>query len=262
MAQHLVTSDYYSGQGLVMLATKDGTTGEPQGFIPVGNVTDVTLNTEITKDEHKESMSGQRAVDKVLGTETKVNFSATFESINQENLAYALRGATVDVPAGSQSATAYTARLGKIVPLGHISVSSVVVQDQADTITYVEGDNYRLDTKTGSIYLMTAAEQTAAGAANSITDLDELHIAYSYADQKKLDALTAPSQVRWVRFEGLNTADDLNPVVIDIFKMESDLLAQLSLISDDIQSMEITGSVLSDDTRVTGSKHFTVQSLK
>ncbi|NOQ30244.1 MAG: hypothetical protein GQ570_03880 [Helicobacteraceae bacterium] len=261
MAQHLVTSNYYSGQGIVMIATKNSTTGEPEGFVPVGNVTALSLETSITKDEHKESTSGSRAVDKVLATETSISFSATMESLNQENLAYALRGTTADIPAGTQTVTSYTARLGKIEPLGHIKVSAVVIQDDADTNTYVEGDNYRLDADTGSIYIMTAAEQTAALAVNSITDLDTLHIAYSFEDQKVMNALTGAAEVRWVRFEGLNTADSNAPVVVDIFKMEADLLATLALISDDIQSADLTGAVLSDSTRQSGSKHFKQTSL-
>jgi len=261
MAQHIVTSDYFSGQGLILLATKDGTTGEPEGFTPVGNVTALGVTTEITKDEHKESMTGLRAVDKVLSTETKVNFSMTMESINQENLAYALRGTTSDVAGGSQAATAYTAKLGKIVPLGYIQVSSVVIQDDADTITYVEGDNYRIDVAAGSIYFFTTAEQTAASAGDMIADDDEVHIAFDYADQKVMQAMVSATQTRWVRFEGLNTADSNNPVVVDMFKVETDLLAELSFISDDIQGMEVTGVVLSDDTRQTGSKHFKQTSL-
>lgn len=263
MAQHINTSEYFSGQGIVMIATKDGTSGDALGFTPIGNVTDLSLSTEISKDEHKESSSGSRAVDLTLSTETNVTFSASLESMSSDNLAYALRGTKAAVAAGSVVAGpgAGTAKLGKIGPTGHIQITSLLITNVAAVLTYVLGDNYTVDEASGSYYLMTTAEQTAASAANLIAEDEVLEVGYSFADQVTTDALTGASEVRWIRFEGLNTAKDNEPVVVDIFKMEADLLSELSLISDEVNSFDLTGTVLSDATRVSGSKHFKVTTL-
>jgi hypothetical protein len=260
MAQHSVTSEYFSGQGIVMISNKHSTTGEPTGFIPVGNVTELTLSTEISKNEHKESMTGQRAVDLTLSTETKVNFSAVFESLSQENLAYALRGAVSDVTAGTATGETVVAALGKIVPLSKIGIADFELS--SGSTTYVVNENYKVDTSAGSVYFMTAAEQSAASAANIVTDAASLTADYTYSAQTVMDAMTLGVQTRWVRFEGLNTVDSNSPVIVDVFKMDADLLNELSLISDELNNFTLTGSVLTDDTRQTGSKHFRVKKLK
>jgi hypothetical protein len=70
-----------------------------------------------------------------------------------------------------------------------------------------------------------------------------------------VDALNKPLQEKFVRFEGLNTADSNKPVVIEVFRFSTDPLKELGLISSDIQKFTLDGTILSDSLQ-TGSKYF------
>ena len=256
-AQNLVESRYYSGQGALLIAERDAATGKPKGYSHVGNVPDLKLTISVSVDEHKESTTGQRAVDKRRTTETKVGVSATLESLNKENLAKALRGTASTVAAGSMVDEPVTAYLGKTVALSHVKVSSVVVKDAATgLITYEADKNYTVNPEAGSINILTAAEQTARGASASIADEDDLEVSYSYAAQETVEAMTEAAKDYCLRFEGLNTAEDNKAVVVEIFKFSSDPLKELALISDSLGQMTLEGSAQADLTRTSGSKYF------
>ena len=85
---------------------------------------------------------------------------------------------------------------------------------------------------------------------------------YDFETHQKVDALTQGSKERYLRFEGLNTADGLKPVVVEVFKFVVDPLAAFALISNEIQQFELSGNVLADSLRDTGSKFFKVSLLR
>lgn len=256
-AQNLVESKYYSGQGALLIAERDATTGKPKGYSHVGNVPDLKISISVSVTEHKESTTGQRAVDKRITTETKVNVSATLESLNKENLAKALRGTAAAVVAGSAVDEPVTAYLGKTSALAHVKVSTVVVKSTDETpVTYEAGKNYTVNPEAGSINILTTAEQTAAGAAVNIEDAEELEVSYSYAAQETVEAMTEAAKDYCLRFEGMNTELDNKAVVVEVFKFSADPLKELSLIGDGIGQMTLEGSAQADLTRLTGSKYF------
>lgn len=80
--------------------------------------------------------------------------------------------------------------------------------------------------------------------------------AYSYAIQYRVEALTQGSQERFLRFEGLNTADENLPVIVECFRFLVDPMADRGFISDDVAKMTLTGSLLIDSEQSTGSKFF------
>lgn len=245
------SSNYLSGQGVLLLATKDGTTGEPNsGFRAVGNVSALSVGNEVTEFEHKESQSGQRAVDLTLITEISVNVSFTMESLVSENLAIALKGDTSDVAGSTVTDEAITGYHDLWTPFARISVSAVTITDTGAITTYVLGTDYELDLAAGAVRVLSTG---------AITDTQALLADYTFAGQEDINALTVSANpLRWARFHGLNTADADNPVVVDIFRMEITPLAELALINDEIAQMEIEATALSDATRATGSKFFQI----
>lgn len=261
MAAHSVQTEYYSGQGVVLLAEKDGTTGNPLGFTHVGNVSALSLAISVSEFSHRENTTGARGVDLVIPNETNVEVNATFESIVQPNLALTVFGDTTAVASGSISQGVYTAKLGKIFDLGYIKVASVVVMNSAETVTYEVDKNYNVNLDAGSIEVFPTATQTANSAVNNIADDDELHISFNYAAHEILNALTQSAPQRWLRFEGLNTAKSNQPVIVNVFKFSLSPLEELALINDEIAQMSVTGNALADQTRVTGSKYFNVLTL-
>lgn len=81
---------YYSGQGSLLIAERDEGTGKPKGFLPVGNVPELTINIETSKLEHKESETGSRLTDLTIITEKKGTFEFKLENLSLDNLAMGL----------------------------------------------------------------------------------------------------------------------------------------------------------------------------
>lgn len=254
MTNSCVTNQYFSGQGSVLIATKDAVTGEPEGFRPVGNVSALTIGVETTVFQHKESCTGTRGIDKEIVQEVIVTIAMTMESIDDDNLALALYGTTAPVVGASPTDELLTARFDLWVPLDNIKVSAVVVGDDAvPTITYVLGTDYELNEETGSIKVLSTG---------AIADLQVVFVDYTHAGYDQIEAIISSSAPeRWIRFEGLNTADGDNPVVIDVYKGSIQPLAELALINEELAEMVVEASALTDSTRVTGSQYFTVRQV-
>ena len=62
---------------------------------------------------------------------------------------------------------------------------------------------------------------------------------------------TQPLPERWVRFEGLNTADSNREVVIDLYRVAINPAKDLSVIGNDLMKFELSGQVLADLTKRT-----------
>lgn len=262
MSDSCVVNEYFSGQGSVLLAERDPATGAHLGFIPVGNVSALTLGVETTVFEHKESCSGTRGVDKQITQEIKVSVSMTLESLNKENLSLSMYGESSLVAAASVTDEAGVAKLGKWIPMDFINISTFVMTNTGAVITYVLGENYDVDLAGGQIYLYTTAEQTAASAVATIVEDQVLEFDYGYTDQDNIEAITSSSAPeRWLRFVGLNTADSDKPITVDIYKMSIQPLAELALINEELAEMVVEGAALIDPLRTAGSKYYTVKKV-
>lgn len=254
---------YYSGQGNMYLAARTAA-GKPMGFQHIGNVPNLELSVEITKFEHKESMSGNRAVDLSIVQEKKGTFTMTMESMAPANLATAFWGQSTDNAAATGATVTIEAYVGASIPLPFPSVSNVVIKDNATgLITYEFGTsetdaaslNGWVDQVNGSVHIFSTADQTANSAANLIANTNLLDVTYDHAANTQIDAFTETSMERWLRFEGLNTIDG-KAVVVDLFKAQLDPLQGYGLINEEIGSFEVSGSLLYDALQTGASKYF------
>lgn len=107
----------------------------------------------------------------------------------------------------------------------------------------------------------TAKVITITGTPKAVWEGMAITADYTYAAQESVEALTDATKEVWMRFEGLNTAEDNAPVVVDVFKFSTDPLKELDLIADTLQKFVLDGSVLADSQRPTGSNYFTVRKL-
>lgn len=337
---------YFSGQGVVLIGERDAL-GKAKGLRPVGNVTALAISIATEVLEHKESQTGQRAIDLRLTTETNATLTATLENFIAENLRVAMRGSVTEQAAGTVTSEDVTLYAGKVAAVEHIKLSNFALASGSVPLTlYTDEDtpwDYKLNTEAGSVLfndgqgsqLVDALGDVGAGivnltvgtttvielpsvpsyaevggyaylgnavfgvaptagdpndkaykitaidtGANTVTlDLDTsggtyssggalaidgatMSASYSFDAYNKVDSLTEGSKERYLRFEGLNTADDLRPVVVEVFKFAADPLQDFSLISDEVQAFELTGNVLADALQTTGSKFFKVQLLR
>jgi hypothetical protein len=253
-----MANTYYSGQGSLYLATRNATTGKPEGFLPIGNVPELTLDIETSNFEHKESETGSRLLDVVIIKEKKGKFNFKLENLNLDNLALGLWGETATVAGGTVAAgspeviTIPMDGDGRRYPLAHPNVSSVVVKDATDTTTYTVTTDYTVDAVNGVIV------PTTTGALAAVVEAApaDIHVSYAYAGYKKVDAFTqANAPERWLRFEGINTVDG-NRVIVDIFRAQFDPLTGYGLLNEDLGSVDMKGTVLADTLQVGASKFF------
>jgi len=251
---------YYSGQGSLYIAERD-TAGKPKGFIPVGNVPELTLNIETTKLEHKESETGARLIDLTIVQEKKGTFEFTLENLSLDNLAMALWGTKATVAGGTVSTTPEVLAIPKAVvggmrfPLVHPKVTAVVVKDATGTTPYDLNDDYTVDAVNGNI-IITAGGAIATAAAGAVSVGIDIQVTYTYAGYVKVDAFTnAAAPERWLRFEGINTVDG-STVIVDLFKAQFDPMTGYGLINEELGSVKMAGAILADTLQATGSKFF------
>lgn len=331
-----VESHYFSGQGVVTIGVMDPVTKRAKYYVPAGNVTDLKVNISTSVIDHKGSQDGQRAIDKRVQTETKATATMTIENWNRTNISKALRGDGVRIPGATVTDAALVLYRDGVVPVDHLSLSSVSLKQGATTLVAFVDDataydykvnldagSFRLNdgSKVGFSSLGTAATAITVGATTQITVAntaavgDEVYlqgftgadasllnnkwhtvtaatgtaltistvttgktitttgspkvvfngtsllVTYTYADQYRVDALTQPLTDISIRFEGLNTAEENSPVVVELFKFAADPLKELSLISDTIGQFQLEGALLYDASRSTGSKFFSMKKL-
>lgn len=232
-------TEYYSGQGRVFLYPVSAS-GVPQlnKMRWVGNVPKLAIGVETDKAEHKESYSGFRTTDKVITKEIKATFSATLEEFNAENLRVAFRAAKQETAAGSVADAVVaneTPVVGDVFVLPHLGVSNLVLTDSktGTPVTLEEGKHYTFDAQfSRSEWLNVEGLKTPVKAA------------YSHAASVTLDAMGEAAQAWGLRFEGLNTADDNTPVLIEIPKTDINPAKTLDLITEELGSLELEGTAL------------------
>ena len=245
---------YYSGQGSLLVSERDSATGKPRGFVPLGNVPSLEISIAITKFEHKESETGQRAIDLTIVQEKNATFTMTLESLSAFNLALAFWGEYAIIPPAVIADEALSAfSFDMPIPLSHVNLLDIpvpVVTD-GDVVEYDVGADYTIDLKNGTITFVTG------GAI--VLDQD-IEVSYSHGGYTKVDAFTVTSQERYLRFQGLNTVDG-KPVIIDLYRASLDPVSGYNLINEEIGSLEVTGNILLDTTQTGNSQFFTQRNV-
>ena len=230
---------YFSGQGRVYIGARDET-GNPQGLVYVGNVPELKVSLSVETLEHQESTSGQRLTDLQLIKTKKGEFACTLEELLATNLALALYGSTTDQGSGSVSGEALPnpVTVGSLYLLAKHNVSDVVVTDSAATPVVLPASQYRVNAKHGSLVLL---DKTTGGPF-----VEPFVVDYTFAAAQSTALFTQPLPERWVRFEGLNTADGNREVVIDLYRVAINPAKELSVITDELLKFELSGQVLAD----------------
>lgn len=244
------TSYYYSGQGRLGVGERDPVTGESYNVLFVGNVTSLTIDIATEKFEHKESMSGNRAIDLTVIQEKNATFQFTAESLDLSLLATGLYGDKAAVAGASVTNEVHRARRGHAIPLKHPNISGLTITTVAGATALVENTDYIYDAGFGTVYIL---------ATSSVVDPDpgeNVNINYTYGNYDLLNAFTTGTPPeRFLRFEGLNTVNgDLR--LIDIYRAAFDPLTGLEFINEEVGSGDFQGSILADTTKVTGSQFF------
>ena len=256
MAQVADNTRLYRGQGQVFLGSR--ISGRPAGLEFVGNVSELMLNPKTEKIEHMESQTGNNSIDKVIEKSLSVELSMTIDSMASGNLARMVFGTVTANAISTVTAEAHKAYIGKFLILNLINVTAFTsLTNAAGAVTYVAGSDYEvIDLAAGMIKILPGG---------TITDGADVQANYTAGASETTSAFTKPNIEYWLRFNGLNTAENNNPVIIDCFKVRFAPADDVAMINDDdFAEYKQSANVLFDATQPVAGKfgrYFAVQQL-
>jgi hypothetical protein len=243
-----MSETYYYGQGRISMATRDTTTGALGKWRWIGDVSALSVKLSVEKVTHNESFSGSVAQTRSFPTKKTATLDMTLHQIDPDNLSLALYGTTQVTPGSTVTGEVIPAGLvaGDVFYLANPGVTSVVITDSTATPkTLVAGTDYVVDDPAfGRCRLLSAGTYTQPFKA-----------AYKYGDRKAVGMFTAPQPNVAVKYEGVNLAEGNAPVMVDLYKVATDPLQELALISsgNDVAGMQVSGGILLDSSKpVTG----------
>lgn len=223
---------YFSGQGLISIGTGAGI-----AEYEVGNAPGISIDLATDVVEHTESTSGQRLVDFRLTKASKATIKITLEDWSLDNLALGLYGQAAARAAGTVTGESLgTVVAGALYPLQFpLGVSAVVVRDSSSTPVVVPAVNYTVDDIFGTLTFHDVSGLTMP-----------LKVDYAYGAGSNIAMFQVPPAPRFVRARLRNTANGNAASVVELYRVQFDPIKSLSLISNDLGQLELTGSVLAD----------------
>ncbi|MBI2748975.1 MAG: hypothetical protein HYX43_06445 [Burkholderiales bacterium] len=234
-------SYYASFQGRVYLGKRD-INGLPIEVRSPGNVADLKLSLKTEVLEHYESQSGQRSLDHRMIKSKSATINLSIEEFTKENLALALYGTHVATTGGTvtdEPVGGATPVVGDRYFLAHPKVSTLVVKDSAVTpATLTLGTHYTADTDFGALQFLDTTGLTEPFKAS-----------YAFGDVSEIGIFTQPLPERYLRLEGLNTAQGNAKVLVELYRVAFDPLKELALISNEYNKFDLEGSLLADSTK-------------
>lgn len=233
-------SFYASFQGRVFLGKRDAL-GNPIEVRSPGNVAELKLSLKTDVVEHFESQTGQRSLDHRMIKQKSATVMLTIEEFTKENLSLALYGSHVATAGGNVIAEPLPnpVVIGDRYVLAHPKVSSLVVRDSAvSPATLDVGDEYTVDADFGAIQFLNVTGFTQPFKAS-----------YAYGAVTEIGIFTQPLPERFLRLEGINTAQGNAKVLVELYRIAFDPLKELGLITEEYNKFELEGSLLADSTK-------------
>lgn len=226
---------YSYGQGKVYLAERlpDGTPGTARW---VGDVSELSVSFSVEDLTHKESYSGQRLEVRKLITGKSGELSLKFHEFSKENLALVLLGTDTTVAGSSVTGEKLPTAIktGDRIALAHQNVSAVTIG------SLVENTDYTVDSIFGAVEFLKDIP------SNSDT------VSYTYGAVENVAMMTVNSKDVYLRFEGLNLAEDNEWNLVELYKINFNPTEALSLINTEnaLDGLSAKAKVLADTSKV------------
>lgn len=218
--------------------------GAAQGATLVGNATALALNVET---DTKKLTSRKRATHgQTLASVTQITgatLSLTLNQMDVDTLAAIFLGDAVAMTGSGGSVTDedVVAIHDKWVDLDEMGggISNVVIEDETDTTTYIEGTDYELNTRLGMVKVLSTG---------SIGDGDTLHVDYDYAAEsgKKITGATQPTVKVKLRLDGRNVEDGSN-VQVNVWEALIRPSSAVDFLAEDFAELQFDGELLTPD---------------
>jgi hypothetical protein len=125
-------------------------------------------------------------------------------------------------------------------------VASLVIKDSSATpATLVEGVDYTVDKDFGAIQLLRLND----GGEPAVAYAAPLKASYAFGVTTEIGIFTQPLPERFLRLEGINTADGNAKVLVELYRVAFDPLKEISFISNEYNKFEMEGSLLADSSK-------------
>jgi len=238
----------WSGQGPVFWSNRDAN-GDPIEYFWFGNAPAMTLGLATTTLTHKESYTGNRAVDAEIITETNVTISITTDDFKESNMELATYGQGSQLAGGSVTTeTVITGApiVGERYALKTTGrVSSVTLSDDGTPITNTNNSVFTVDAS-GVIAFVDVTGLTGPITAD-----------YTEAASRQVGIFKTAAPEIAVRLDGLNTAksvtvggnSDRERTIVDVFKTRLNPAESFGLINDEFGQMVLNGTAQTDPTK-------------
>lgn len=232
---------YMYGQGKLKLAEITPTGLGP--WIWVGDVSELTGTLGEQLVSHRESHSGVKAKVREFGIEAEMSWSATMFQLDVTGVARFTQGKVSTTAQGTVTGEPFPEGLqpGDEVTLDHPGVSDLVIVDSEGTPVTLDPEHYEYDVY-GNVKLLSFPDPAPT---------QPLVSAYAYAATKRVAFLAAARKLYALRYEGINLAENNQPVIMELYKVSPGLLQTLSMITNGNQlaSAPVTFSSLADTSK-------------
>lgn len=210
--------------------------GNPIDGFFLGDVSEATLSTEVEKQEHKESYSGQNLTIATVTTGKPVSLQMTLHDHQFRVLSPFLQSEVVDT-AGATAADEVVGDLaaGQVTALKNINITSVTsIKKEVDglPVDAVEGIDYALDKKTARFV--------------AIKQLTSVKATYVYGARKSLGIFAGEPKEKFLRYNGTNKVDG-KPYIAILRRVKANPLQNFSLVGQQIAGYSVTFDILADD---------------
>lgn len=227
--------NYYYGQGKVFLAPRDN----KRAFRWVGDVSTLKIAFSYEQQITKASRGGQLYQNQRIITGASGSVSSTWHNFSVENLALLLGAQPVDEPFSFNEQFALPDGIvkGDIIALPHTSVFNVSINGLERNADYIA------DRQFGTIEFLVTPETTGLIAG------------YDHLFNQWLPFFSVKPLEFYLRFQGVNLAEDTAPVMLELYRVSVDPLATLEMISSgpDISGMDMTSLILPDFNQQAGT---------
>ncbi len=233
--------DYILKQGGKMYGKPDGTTT----WVYLGESHEVLHSFEVEKDTipDTESCTPGTAASYITSTKLALNWSSY--SYTPENIARAFAG---EVTEGAAAVTdeAYSTpavKKGEYVMLPYTQIDTLIVMDDGDLTTYVEGTDYTIDMKAGILGIIIGG---------AITDDDILNLTVTTTEGKEsVQYLKGTSTQMAIRFVGC--ASSGVSTMIDFYNAEVVADGDTTIKGEEVASINFSADCLADPSKAGGA---------
>jgi len=237
----------FQGRGTVYAAVRDPATGNYGVEFDFGCLDELKLGLKANTFTHIEKCSGADGID-YRGTKSldgSVNLS--FTEWNRKSLAQAMQ-ATFRSLTGQKTGSI----TGEVIAAAIILPGDKYRPKRGGATTVVITDS----TPTTPVVVPSGQYSTTGGKitfGSSFVDsslIYPLKVAYTYNEANYLSLFQAGQVELALRLEGLNKANSLSPVTVELYRLLFDPAAELDLMSDEIGKFTLSGSLLIDGSKV------------